>query len=171
MKIKRREFLILSSILGLSSTLSAEVPTTFEKAFKEVVPLVKAVQAHLFPEGGDLPSSDSMGCTKFLFDTINHFRFDKDIRAFVLEGAKELNIREKGKFLSMTSEEKEKALRSYEDTRYGKSWLSRIMTLTMEGMFCDPIYGSNIDKKAWKALGHNESFPRPKEKYLGLSNV
>ena len=41
------------------------------------------------------------------------------------------------------------------------------MTITMEGMFSDPIYGSNIKESGWKALGAYGGFPRPKTKYLG----
>jgi hypothetical protein len=110
-----------------------------------------------------------MKSTKFLFETMKHSSFDRDIQAFVLEGARELDTREKGKFLSMTTTQKEKALRDFEAIRYGKSWLSRMMTLTIESMLSDPIYGSNIASAGWKALGHTASFPQPKEKYLGIA--
>jgi hypothetical protein len=166
MKIKRRAFLILGSLWGLSSYINAQVTSSFQIEFKEVEKTLYAVQDHLFPEGGHLPSAQAMYVTKFLYDTMHHHSFDKDIKAFVIEGAKELQKREKGKFNMMSSKEKEKALRAYEETRYGSSWLSRIMTLSMEGMFSDPIYGSNTQEKGWKALGYYGSFPRPKTKYL-----
>jgi len=167
MKIARRNFLILGSVLGLSSVVEAKVSTQFEKEFNALEPLFMAVQSHLFPKGGILPSALSMKSTKFLFETMKHSSFDRDIQAFVLEGVRELDSREKGKFIKMNSRQKEKALREYEDTRYGKSWLSRMMTLTMEGMLADPIYGSNPKGVGWKALGHTAAFPRPTEKYLG----
>ncbi|HHO65095.1 MAG TPA: gluconate 2-dehydrogenase subunit 3 family protein, partial [Epsilonproteobacteria bacterium] len=91
-----------------------------------------------------------------------------DIRAFILEGAKELDDRTKGKFLSMTVKEKEKALRAYEDTGYGSNWLARIMTVTMEGLFSDPVYGSNKKEAGWKALGAYGGLPRPKTRYIAL---
>jgi gluconate 2-dehydrogenase gamma chain len=168
MKVKRRGFLILGSLLGLSSFVDAKVSTSFEKDFMALKPLFMAVQEHLFPKGGSLPSASSVHSTDFLFSTMQHSSFDKDIRTFVLEGARELDTREKGQFTAMNSTQKEKALREYEETRYGKSWLSRMMTLTMEGMFCDPIYGSNPKEIGWKSLGHSPAFPRPKERYLGL---
>jgi len=166
--IKRREFLIWGSILGLSPYVKARQITKFEQAFKEVEPTIAAVQRHMFPEGSKLPSAASMNATQFLFETISHKSFDRDIKAFVLEGAQELHRRENGHFVSMSSAEKEKALRSYEETDYGSSWLSRIMTLTMEGLFCDPIYGSNVNEGGWKALGAYGGFPRPKTTYLGV---
>ncbi len=166
MKIKRRAFLVLGSLLGLSPYLNAQVINGFQKEFKEVEKTLYAVQDHMFPEGCPLPSAQAMYMTQFLYDTMQHHSFDKDIKAFVIEGAKELQKREKGKFNTMSSKEKEKALRAYEETRYGSSWLSRIMTLSMEGMFSDPIYGSNTKEAGWKALGSYGSFPRPKTKYL-----
>lgn len=166
--MKRRKFLILGSALGLSSYIQAKEISPFEKIFEEVEPILIAVQEHMFPEGGKLPSARSMNATEFLFETMMHKSFDKDIKAFVVEGAKELEKREKGRFLSMTQKEKEIALRDYEETNYGRSWLSRIMTLTMEGLFSDPIYGSNIKEAGWQALSSYGGFPRPKTRYIEL---
>lgn len=165
---KRRQFLVWSSILGVSPYLSAKNMGTYEKAFKEIEPTIAAVQEHMFPKGSKLPSAKVMNVTQFLFETMMHKSFDKDIKAFVLEGAKELEKREKGRFASMTPQEKEIALRAYEETNYGRSWLSRIMTLTMEGMFSDPIYGSNIKEAGWKAINAYGGLPRPKTRYIEL---
>lgn len=166
--MKRRKFLILSSVLGLSSYIQAQDINTFEKTFKKLEPTLFAVQDHLFPEGSLLPSAKSMKATRFLFETMSHKSFDKDIKAFVLEGAKKLVKREKGRFACMGQDEREIALRAYEETSYGRSWLSRMMTLTMEALFCDPIYGSNIEEEGWKALSSYGGFPRPQARYVEL---
>jgi len=166
MRIKRRKFLILGSLWSLSPYLKAEEITSFEKEFKAVEATISAVQQHMFPEKSTLPSAKVMHVTQFLFETIRHKSFDRDIKAFVLEGAEELMSREKGGFTSMTSVDKEKALRAYEETNYGSSWLERIMTLTMEGIFSDPIYGSNVKEAGWESVGSYGGFPRPKTKYL-----
>ena len=166
--MKRRKFLILGSIMGATPYIHAKEISDFEKTFKKVEPTLMAVQEHLFPEGSKIPSARSMNVTQFLLETMMHKSFDKDIKAFVIEGAKELEKREKGGFSSMTEQEKENALRSYEETDYGRNWLSRIMTLTLEGLFCDPIYGSNIKEAGWKAISSYGGFPRPTTKYIGL---
>ena len=166
MRLKRRSFLKLGSLLSLSPYLKAEAVTSFDKEFKTVEATISAVQQHMFPQKSKLPSAKSMHVTQFLFETITHKSFDRDIKAFVLEGAQELVSREKGRFTSMTSVDKEKALRAYEETNYGSSWLERIMTITMEGMFSDPIYGSNVKEEGWKAVGAYGGYPRPKTKYL-----
>jgi len=167
-QLKRRNFLILGSLLGISPYLSAKAVSRYEKEFKEVENTIKSVQEHMFPPSSKLPSAQSTSVTKFLFETMMHKSFDKDIKAFVLEGAKELELREKGRFVSMQKKEKEHALREYEKTSYGSSWLSRIMTLTMEGMFSDPIYGSNIKEAGWKSVDAYGGYPRAKIKYMGL---
>ena len=164
--MKRRTFLILGSAFGISPYIQAKEISVFEQTFKKVKPTLSAVQEHLFPEGSKLPSAKSMKVTQFLFETMMHWSFDKDIKAFVLEGAEELEKREKGQFVSMSYEEKEKALRAYEETNYGANWLSRIMTLTMEGLFSNPIYGSNIKEAGWQAISSYGGFPRPKTKYI-----
>ena len=122
----------------------------------------------MFPKGSQIPSAVSMNVTQFLFETIIHKSYDKDIRVFVLEGAEELINREDEQFTSMNAKEKEKVLREYEETNYGSNWLSRIMTITMEGLFSDPIYGSNIKESGWKALGSYGGMPRPASRYIEL---
>jgi len=168
MAMIRRKFLQFSSVLGLSPYIQAREISTFEKEFKAVELTIFTVQQHMFPEGSKLPSAASMHVTQFVFETITHKNYDRDIKVFILEGAKELEKREKGQFVSMTEEERENALRAYEKTSYGSNWLSRILTLTMEGLFSDPIYGSNVKEAGWKALGAYGGFPRPKTRYMGI---
>jgi len=164
----RRQFIAWTSLLGLSPYLEAKENIEFRKSFQKVEKTIMAVQNHMFPKESSLPSAESMNVTKFLFESMLHKSFDKDIRLFVLEGAEELMLREKGKFTSMTDNQKEKALRSYEETNYGSTWLSRIMTLSIEGLFSDPIYGANHKEAGWKSVKAYGGFPRPQEQYLGL---
>lgn len=166
--MRRRNFLIFSTILSLSPYIKAKEVNNFKKDFKKVEALIKAVQRHMFPAQSKIPSALSMNVTEFLFNTVMHQSYDRDIRDFVLEGAEELAKREKGRFIAMSNDEKERALRAYEETNYGSSWLTRIMTLTMEAMFCDPIYGSNIKEQGWKALNAYGGLPRPETRYLNL---
>jgi len=166
--MRRRDFLIFGSLLGAATCLEAKESSSFAKAFGSVEPTIRAVQEHMFPENGMLPSAVSMQATRFLFETMQHKSFDRDIRKFVIEGAKELALREHGKFPCLPAEEKERALRAYEETPQGGRWLSRIMILSMEALFSDPIYGSNIDEAGWKALHTEGGQPRPSTRYIAL---
>jgi len=166
--MQRRHFLILGSLLGASPYIEAKAQSDFSKKFENVKITIAAVQEHMFPSGSRIPSAREMNTIRFLFETVEHKSYDKDIRAFVLEGAQELIDREKGKFNTMTAAEKEKALRAFEETSYGRNWLSRIMTLTMEGLFSAPVYGSNQKEAGWKALSAYGGEPKPTVRYVEL---
>jgi hypothetical protein len=166
--MKRRVFLKWSSLLGTASCIGAEERSPFVKRFREVEPVIRAVQEHMFPEGSRLPSAASMRVTHFMFETMHHPSFDRDIRRFVIAGARELQRREKGRFTVLPVEEKERALRAYEETVDGRQWLSRIIVLTMEALFSDPLYGSNINEVGWRALHTEGGYPRPTTQYIEL---
>ncbi|MDM5272526.1 gluconate 2-dehydrogenase subunit 3 family protein [Sulfurovum sp. zt1-1] len=162
----RRDFLVTSAVVGLSTSIQAQGVSIESKELKAVEPIIAAVQQHMFPRESKLPSAKAMNTITFLLETITHSSYDRDIRRFVIEGAQELERRTEGKFLTMDSAEKERVLRSYEETSYGSNWLARIMTLTMEAIFSDPIYGSNIVQEGWKAVESFGGLPRPKQRYI-----
>jgi hypothetical protein len=164
----RRGFLGVSAAIGFSVSMKAESVNSERKKIEKVLPVITAVQEHMFPAGSKLPSAREMKVNVFLVDTIFHPSYDRDIRAFVINGAEELDERTKGKFIQMDSSAKEEALRSYEETNYGSNWLSRIMTLSMEALFSDPVYGSNIKEAGWKAVDSFGGVPRPKQRYIEL---
>ena len=165
--MKRRKFLILGSLLGLTSCLQAKTDEKFRSEYRQVEKLIAAVLAHFFPKGSAIPSAQEMHLSQFVYETISHPTYDRDIRAFVIEGAQEFQKRTDGLFASYSSEQKEKALRAYEDTAYGDAWLGRMLTLGMEGLFCDPIYGANREAEGWEALHTRGGEPRPKTRYIG----
>jgi len=165
---QRRQFLMFSSFLGLSLCVECSEKHSFVNDFEKVRPLILAVQEHMFPEDSKLPSANKMHSINFLHDTVAHKCYDKDIRKFVLDGARVLDKRAKGEFLNMTFLEKEKILREYEEIEYGNNWLRHIMILTLEGMLADPIYGSNIKKLGWKTLLVSGGKPEPKRRYLDV---
>ncbi len=165
--MRRRHFLILGSLTGISPYLKAEALSPQHIAFKKVKKTIDAVQAHMFPQGGKLPSAEDMQTIMFVEDTLFHPTYDRDIRAFVIEGAEELERRENGRFLSYNSAQKEKALRAYEATNYGINWLSRIMILSLEALLSDPIYGSNKKESGWHVLETKGGEPRPTQRYIG----
>ena len=167
-EMKRRGFLKLGTFLGISSCIHAKSAMAFQKEFDGVSAVIDAVLEHMFPLGSKIPSAKEARLTTFVYQTISHPSYDRDIRAFVIEGAKELDKRTNGKFVQMRHSQRERALREYEMTGYGDNWLGRMMTLGMEGLFSDPIYGANPKEAGWKALGSYGGQPRPSQRYLGL---
>ena len=163
--MKRRKFLILGSIFGTTPYLKAKSADTVERSLRQIIPTLTAVTSHLFPVESPLSSE---GLERFLFETMHHSSFDKDTRAFIIEGAEALEKREKNRFSSLNPSQKEEALRAYEETSYGGNWLSTLMTLSLEGLLSDPIYGANKNEKGWKAIESYGGFPRPKTKYRNV---
>ncbi len=169
----RRRFIGACAVAGASTALTASAMTASNKKReaglpKETYLLIEAVQKHMFPEGNVIPAAGEFHATEFLSQTVMHPTFDKDIRKFVIEGAEELQSREKQKFLSYGERQKEKALRAYEDTEYGSGWLDRIMLLSLEGLLSDPIYSGNFRESGWKSLATRGGDPRPTVRYAGL---
>jgi hypothetical protein len=166
--MKRRDFIALSALSGASCCLHAEtIRTPQHAAFVRVRSLILAVQEHMFPPQGKLPSAKSMRTIHFAEETLFHPTYDRDIRTFVIEGAQELLQREPH-FLSYDTKAKESALRQYEQTTHGRNWLSRIMILTMEAIFSDPVYGSNIKEAGWRSVQSFGGEPRPQTRYIEL---
>ncbi len=168
--MKRREFLLFSG-LNAAAPLVAETTVSYTddtlyRRFLSVRALIAAVQAHMFPAGTRFPSAENVGALLFLQKAIFHPSYDKDIRRFVVEGAERLDKRTEGKFLHYTKKEKESALRKYENESYGSDWLSRILTLTLEGMLGAPVYGANPKGIVWQALHTRGGEPHPKARYL-----
>ncbi|MCB4743933.1 MAG: gluconate 2-dehydrogenase subunit 3 family protein, partial [Sulfurovum sp.] len=83
--MKRRTFMVFGSLVGIPMPLSlkAHSTSTQQKEFIQVRETIAAVQAHMFPEGGKLPSAKRMHTITFTEETIFHATYDKDIRAFV----------------------------------------------------------------------------------------
>jgi hypothetical protein len=164
--MNRRWFLGVCAAGGASTLLASEQEET-TKISDDSYRTIEAVQQHMFPRDSLLPSAQNFHATQFLIETIMHPTYDKDIRKFVIEGARELQSREKQHFLAYGIEQKEKALREYEETDYGSGWLDRIMLLSLEGLLSDPLYGGNYAQFGWSILQTKGGNPRPTIRYIG----
>ena len=165
--MNRRRFLSACAISGASIAVASK-PNTVPAIPNDIYRTIDAVQQHMFPGNGSMPSAKDFKAADFLAGTVMHHTYDKDIREFVLEGAAELQNRENGNFLKYDEKKKETALREYEKTVYGSGWLDRIMLLSLEAMLSDPIYGGNFRESGWKSLGTKGGEPRPSVRYAGV---
>ncbi len=162
----RRAFISTVGTVGVSmvyakSPIESRLP-------EDIYNVIAKVQEHLFPEGSLLPSAKLFGATPFLVSTLYHSSYDRDIRAFVLKGARELLKREHNLLLEYQPYQLERALRDFEKTSIGSGWLNRVMILSIEALLSDPIYGGNFKELGWMALGTMEGEPRPTSRYIEL---
>ena len=163
--INRRTFLSTATVVGFSI---ARDNIKLHKLPLDLYKTIQKVQNHLFPTNSTLPSAKLFGATDFLEATIYHSSYDRDIRAFILNGAKELRDREKNLFLDYGEAKTEKALRNFEEASMGSGWLNRIIILCLEALLSDPIYGGNFKELGWRVLETTGGTPRPTTRYIKL---
>ena len=164
--MQRRSFLgiaalSLAPIVALSDAAVQPIAQARLRArFAKRRPLCLHVMRHLFPQ------SDTVALVAFVETTIFHPSYDRDIRRFVITGMERFDRATKGRFVQLNAQAKEKALRDFEATAYGASWLRRMLILGCEGLLGDPIYGANLRGKQWQRLGVQGGLPRPKTRYI-----
>jgi gluconate 2-dehydrogenase gamma chain len=64
-------------------------------------------------------------------------------------------------FIDLSIEQKETALRQYENTPQGERWLGMMLDFLLEALLGDPSRGGNPDGVGWKWLGITPGFPLP----------
>lgn len=166
--MQRRTILkwIAAAPVALTLPLKAEtVPDT------RVWKTLEALQGHLLPGGDGIPSAGQVRATPYLYMTMRHRSFDYEIRDFILQGAlwaeSEATSLYGRSFHDLKSEEKERVCQIllYEYGR-GESWLSTLVSYTLEALLSDPIYGGNVDEAGWRWLGHVPGSPRPIKRFV-----
>jgi len=122
----------------------------------------------IFPASIFSKSATELGVIEYLKEAIKSKYFPKREKKIILNGAKELEGRYK--FLSLDTNQKEKAIKKFSKTPQGRVWLIVYTRYILEGIFCHPIYGGNIDKNGWREFGFVGGKPEPKKRY-GLGRV
>lgn len=159
--MKRREFIVASSLIGISSTLSSK-ETKKEDTLSWIV--IDNVFDILFPKTTTMPSAKEFNATSYLRINSKYKTFDKDDRDYIIQGAIDFNT-SFPKFLQSNLEEKNRIIEITNNSEYGESWLTKLVYYGIEAMLSDPIYGGNTDEISWKSLNHYTGKPQPKYKY------
>ncbi|MDX1294798.1 MAG: gluconate 2-dehydrogenase subunit 3 family protein [Sulfurimonadaceae bacterium] len=132
---------------------------------------LEAVQQHLLPGGNGAPSARQVRATNYLYMTMRHSSFDYEIRDFVLQGALWAESEAVGLYgrsfdLLKAGEQARICQILVHEYGRGESWLSTLISYTLEALLSDPIYGGNVDEAGWKWLGHVPGTPRPKQRFV-----
>lgn len=155
--MKRRTFLLLSLITFITRSFAKGNNLNELK-------VVRSVLNHLFPSTGKFTGSDKFNGFDFLIFISKHHTFDKSDFEFILEGAKDLYERNNN-FINLTTDKKEKLLRSFEQTQFGQNWLSTLIYYGIEAMIGDPIYGGNKNMTGWNNFNHTVPVPTAKKPF------
>lgn len=157
-----------TALAGLPYALRKELTreTSFVVFSPQKQQTVTALQEHLFPKGPDSPGATDIAAARYLEWTITVPESDPDIRNIVINGFGRLQDATIERFDTVFTElefmQKERLLRYLADeTRWGRVWLSIVLSYIFEALLSDPVYGGNPDQVGWRWLEHQPGFPRP----------
>jgi gluconate 2-dehydrogenase gamma chain len=170
-KLDRRSFMITTGIFAGSVTLGGLLSYLYRKHkssrsySKSEIDIINRFHQHLFPKSDDSPGAAEINSTDYLQFILLDPEIDEDNKSLLISGitwleeecSKVLNK----SFLDTTDEEKDKVLRSIENTNWGYRYISLNLNYILEALLSDPIYGANINEIGWKWLEHTPGVPRP----------
>lgn len=130
--------------------------------------VLKSVLNILFPDDGNGPSIQSLNTINYILWVLRDSGASQKNKNYLIEGvdwADETALEKSGRnYLDLDQSERERAIKYYTETAYGKEWCSIMLTLILESLVLDPIYGGNSNEAGWKWLEITPGFPRADEK-------
>ncbi len=172
--ISRRDFILLSSLsIG---ALFVPIPgcKNVDKSHKagylseEEIKILNAVLDVLFPDDGFGPSHKDFNATQYIINVLNDPFYDGELKVFIVEGIEHMNSFANSLFdrdlSDLPYDQKQKVIeKALEKGDKYERWLSIIITLVLEALLSDPLYGGNTNEIGWKWLNHYIGVPRPDE--------
>ncbi len=170
--MKRRDFLIATLGFAASGPLQARslpavafVPDKRLGIDNHHWRVIDMAMQHLFPVEPQAPGAKDVHATAWLHNALLMPDVDETHREFMQSGAHQLEEISGAlfdrSFPVLSTAEREKALRSMEETADGKAWIQETLRYILEAMLSDPIYGGNPEGIGWQWLQHRPGFPRP----------
>lgn len=170
----RRTFLRGALIAGALSQIS--LFTSCTPQLKEGNDMLSAQQATIlndilaefFPADGNGPSYEDINAFGYIMWVLHDsFNRKSEENEYIIEGldwanetAKEIYFKP---FVELDEQEKKVLIGKFTVLDWGENWSSMLITLILEALVLDPIYGGNTDEKGWKWLEHVPGYPRPTE--------
>jgi gluconate 2-dehydrogenase gamma chain len=154
--------------IGFFTSCSTKLKEGNDLLTAEQATILNDVLNIFFPNDGNGPDAEDINAFGYvmwvLHDTLNRKIEDK---AYILVGlnwadetAQEIYF---SPFVELSQEQKEALVGKFTELDWGKNWSSMIITLILEALVLDPIYGGNKNEAGWNWLNHTPGFPRPTE--------
>jgi gluconate 2-dehydrogenase gamma chain len=171
--IDRRKFLKSALIAGaaaqisLFTSCSRQLEKSNEYLTAEQSTILKDLLMIIFPDDANGPSADDINSFGYIMWVLgDNYRKPED-NEYIIEGIDWANETAfeiyNQKFVDLDAETQEKLVALFVDLDWGKNWMSVMVTLVMESLLLDPLYGGNVDEQGWKWLDHVPGVPRPNE--------
>ena len=173
-EVNRRKFIRGALLAGAMTQISffTSCSTQLEKGNDLLSPeqatILTDVLNIFFPDDGNGPSARDINTFGYimwvLHDSLNR---KSEENQYIIDGlgwtnetAQEVYVT---KFIDLDQKQKEEVIAKVTQLKWGRSWSSMLVTLIMEALLLDPLYGGNTDEKGWKWLNHTPGYPRPTE--------
>ncbi|MEX1000943.1 MAG: gluconate 2-dehydrogenase subunit 3 family protein [Crocinitomicaceae bacterium] len=169
----RRSFLRAALIAGAASQIawftscSSELEKANEYLTAEQSTILKSVLMAIFPDDGNGPSADELNSFGYIMWVLGDNYRDPEDNQYIIDGldwadetAREIYFK---KYVDLSQKEKDAIIAQFVVLDWGGNWMSVMVTLVLESLLLDPIYGGNVDEKGWKWLDHVPGIPRPTE--------
>ncbi len=177
----RRQFIKGVGAFGVLSTMPwlsacrADTPVV-EGVLGKQSQMASDVMDVLFPEDGNGPSSAQIKAYPYLNWVLSDENYDADIKASIIKGMSrlaEFSKEQFGKpFGKMSPKEKVQLVEQAVLSDWGETLMARMVSMILDALVIDPIYGVNVDEVGWSWLGHIPGLPRAdaKDKYPEILN-
>lgn len=169
----RRSFLRAALIAGAASQIawftscSAQLEEGSEYLTPEQATILKSILMIIFPDDGNGPSAEEINSFGYIVWVLSDNYRDPEDNQYIIDGLDWSNDKAQEiyqeDYYKLDQEQKEALVEQFVELDWGKNWMSVMVTLVLESLLLDPIYGGNVDEKGWKWLDHEPGLPRPTE--------
>jgi len=161
--MNRRHFIGISTLSALCDADSVHLKTDDAK-------IVHLLIGDLFPDSKEYPSQEMLNSVNHIFLAANDHHFTRSYQTYILQGIQWLDEsakeRYKLSYAYLTYTKRQLILKQIAALQWGDEWLSTIMSLYFESMYCDPIYNVNLHQSGWHWLDYTPGYPRPSKRLL-----
>ncbi len=139
--------------------------------------LLQSILEVLFPKSTIFPGAKALKSDIYYLWVLHDSRLDKGERLYLIEDLDTINNFAKNKyhndFTNLSLRNQQEVIELVSRTDWGENYLSRLMTVVFEGMFANPLYGSNPNKIGWEWIKYQGGVPEPQQwnKYPEILNL
>lgn len=131
---------------------------------------VLEVQKILFPDDGNGPGASQINAAAYLTWVLRDPLLDSVEGEFIITRIDKFNEVCKKKynkeFQELRDDDKIQFVTHITEIKWGKKWLSKLLTFIFEALLLNPAYGGNVDEVGWNWLEHDPGQPRPTNNLL-----
>jgi len=155
------------SQIGFLQSCAESLENGNEYLTGDQIKILKSILLKLFPNDGNGPSAEDLHSYEYILWVLQDPGANAENNSYVIEGIDWANEASQElfhtKYNDLDSNQQDRFIAGFIEIDYGKDWCSILITLILESLLLDPVYGGNPDGIGWKWLNHTPGFPGPTE--------